>query len=185
MGRSRVRLLVPLALLVLLVVGLALSQAGGAGSRYPTNGPLPLLDGAGIEIPAAAGTLLSWGMSLPGDPGGEIVLEAIEPVSVQGVEVLETWVCRWSGVPDADGIYNDCAPASSRTWPPPDVVLTPVAGTVLAADTMPFVSMVIGVRVESPGEGAGIDGIRIVYTSNGRTYEVVEQWELRVTAPAG
>lgn len=87
MGRSRVRLPVPLVLLVLLVAGLAISRVGGAGSRYPRNEPLPRFDGAGIEIPAAAGTLLSWGMSLPGDPGGEIVPEAIEPVSVQGVAI--------------------------------------------------------------------------------------------------
>lgn len=183
MDRSRARLGVPLVVAALLVVaGLAARQAGLGGRS--SDGPLPLLDGAGIEIHAAAGSTASWGMGLPLVPAGDVVLEAIEPVSVRGVEVLATAVCRWSGIPDAEGIYNDCAPVASLTWPPPDVVLQPVAGTVLPTHGMSFVSMVIGVRVASPGDGAGIEGVRIVYTSGGRTYEVVEPWSLEIAAPA-
>ncbi len=168
------------ALITLLAVGLVVAVAGSVGSGGPADGPLPVSGEAGIVVHLNSGALATWGMAFSGDAGGEIVLEAIEPVSVSGVEVLGISVCRWSMAPESDGTYRDCAPAAAYAWPPSGVSLNPVAGAVLAADSNPSVSMVIGVKVESPGERAGIHGIRIVYASHGRTYETVEPWSFLV-----
>jgi hypothetical protein len=174
--RARAAALLALALLFTAVVW-------GRGGGEQAGGPLTVSDEAGIVVHLGAGALATWGMGFSGDSGGEIVLKAIEPVSVRGVEVLGVSVCRWRGVPEPDGTYHDCAPVSAYEWPPSGVTLLPVAGTVMAADSRPSVSMVIGVKVESPGEGMGIQGVRIVYRSHGRTYEAVEPWSFLVLPP--
>jgi hypothetical protein len=121
-------------------------------------------------------------MPLPGRPGETFVLQVIEPLGVEGLDVLGVSVCRWSGVPDEEGIYNDCAPIASLTWPPAGTTLLPVDGTVLAGES-PFVPVVIGVERHAGATVARIDAIRIVYTANGTTYEVTEPWALNLVDP--
>jgi hypothetical protein len=57
-----------------------------------------------------------------------------------------------------------------------------VAGTVLTGET-PFVSVVIGVERHTEAAVARIVAIRIVYTANGKTYEVTEPWSLNLVDP--
>lgn len=181
MTRNRTRGAVAIAFGALLV-GLAMRQFL-VGGGLPADGPYPRTDPAGVDFELVPGASATWGLGLPGSTRGPVVLQAIEPLGVEGIDVLGVAVCHWSGVPDAEGIYNDCAPIASRTWPPAGATLVDVAGTVVEPGNRPFVSAVIGVRRQPTAVESRIAAIRIVYVADGTTYEVVEPWSLGLVDP--
>lgn len=166
------------ALVSAIFVVLALRETGAVMS----DGPYPRTDAAGIDFELAPGVPATWGMPLPGSLRESFVLRSIEPLGVEGLDVLGVYVCRWSGAPDDEGIFNDCTPAASRTWPPAETTLLAVDGTVVAGEPS-FVSMVIGVERHAGTAAAKIASIRIVYTTNGDTHEVIEPWTLNLIDP--
>lgn len=168
------------AALGLLGVSLALYIA--RGPAYPTNGPLPRTDEAGVEMELANGAAATWGMPLPGSSAGHLALRSVEPLSVEGVEVLGVNACHPSGVPDAGGGYTDCAPVGGP-WPPEGTTLVDVAGAVVEPGNLSFVSVVIGVRRQPAATVSRIGAVRIVYSTGAITYEVVEPWGLRLVDP--
>lgn len=170
--------------IVVAVGALAIWRSHGSGS-YRTDGPLPITDGVQVTVGADAGEVATWGTPLPGSGGKTVVLERIEPVGVQGLEVLAVAVCHSNPHPDPDGNINHCAPIGSNGWPPPGVQTEAVAGTLLPPQADPLVDVVIGARRLSSSSEGRIASVRIVYTADGDTYETNEPWSLRLVAKEG
>lgn len=164
---------------VLLGTGLAVWQFRTEGP-YPTDGPLPVTAGVQITFELDVGEPATWGTPLPGSDRGEAIVRRIEPIGVEGLDVLGIRVCHASREPNASGEYLHCAPVNDYGWPPSGVQTNAVEGTVLDASADPLIDMLIGLRRQPSTPEGRIESVRIVYTVNGVTYETIEPWSLRL-----
>lgn len=121
-------------------------------------------------------------MPLEGTLGKAAVLNLVEPLNVEGLDVLGVRTC--SGATPAGEDFLHCAPLNSSGWPPPDVTAREVAGTLIDRTPNSSVGVLIGLRRQPAASVGTISGVRIVYTVDGTTYEVVQPWSLRLV-PSG
>lgn len=177
---------------VLLAVGVTLVGLAVWLGVAPDGQLFPRLPTAGVTVEAPSGTAVSWGMALPRPRTGQVVLEAIRPLDVSGLDILGVHVCHVTegaiqgpektiGSEGVEVFVYDCALLVTRSWPPVGVALEPVLGTVLDAETGSDVFMIVGARRTSGvGEPATIGAIELTYRRGGRPGSVTFPWFLRL-----
>lgn len=156
---------------------------------HRADGPLPVTGDLSVTFELNPDETATWGTPLPGSEGLQVVVSRIEPIGVDGLDIIGIQVCRASHTPNASGELLHCAPVNSYGWPPVSAIPEPVEGTTLDNSPDPLVDVMIGVRRTSGAPDARISSIRIVYAAGGITYEAIEPWSLylvpRGTLPAG
>lgn len=161
------------ALLVVLagLVGVLVWRATVPGS----DGPLFSDGGSGALVDNhPAGSTLTWGMQiiLNTSPDDSLVLREVTPnlgdppVTV----VADPMIAGMDRVEALGAGMFDVQPG----WPPqayPDLVLRPVAGASLPAESRDTLEVMMPIEVPTVEAGIGyIDGFTVVYESGGRVY---------------
>ncbi len=181
--KGPVRRALALGVVVLLIVaGGIVTMELNARVGHRTDGPIQISDEIRITYELEAGPSTTWGMPLDGVLGKVVALKHVEPLDVVGLDVLGVRTC--SGVAPAGGDFLHCAPLNSGGWPPEGVATREVADTVIDGAPRSSVGILIGLRRQTTASVATISNVRIVYTTDGDTYEVVQPWSLRLV-PSG
>lgn len=161
--------------LSLVTLAAILAVAASVVWGYRQDGPIRFDGAAGVKWSVARATAFSWTMPLPPNPtSDDITIEAIDPVGIEGLEVLGVAVAYGCGLP------------TTITGYPPDRVMTrTVEGAMLLADADPcdVPTAVIGLRRVTGAASGAIDGLRLRYESSGTRYETVLALRLEVTEP--
>lgn len=152
-----------------------------ARAHYRTDGPLPASDETRITYELDAGQSTTWGMPLDGALGKVVVLNVVEPLGVEGLEVLGLRTCS-GAAPHGDDFLH-CAPLNSSGWPPAGVATHEVADTMIDGTQNSSVGVLIGLRRQPTASEGTISAVRVVYTVEGVTYEVLQPWSLRLVPP--
>ena len=108
------------------------------------------------------------------------VVETVDLVDARGVDVLGIQACVGATL-ETDGTYTHCAPSNASAWPPSGVALRPVEGAPLPRDPRDPTGILVGLR-RQPGFAEGtVRAVRITYSVDTSTYQVVEPWSVRLT----
>jgi hypothetical protein len=172
---------------LLLAVAITVAVAISALLAPRQGGPLQTTSRFNIKSPLATEELFVWGSQLPWDPAvGDIRIESIEPLGVRGLEVLGPVLSN--SVLQADGTCLAYAGARlASSFPPPEIPTREVRGAVLVAASGSLCSnhssVLVGVRRPSDSSAGTIDALRMVYTHEGTTYEIVMPYSLDICPP--
>lgn len=109
----------------------------------------------------------------------DLELEAIDPVGVDGLDVLGVRVTLFL----ADGTEPV---TNGGSWPPGDAGQTPPAGVILRGTGRGISGAVIlvGVRHQAGVPTGTIQGLRIRYRAGDSDYEVIYHWSLKIRPAA-
>jgi hypothetical protein len=171
------------ALALLVLAGAIGAVQLSANGHHRTDGPLTASDEVRITYELDAGQSTTWGMPLDGALGKVVVLNLIEPLNVEGLDVVGIQTC--SGWAPVDGDLLHCAPLNSSGWPPDGVAVHEVAGTVIGGTPDSSVGVLIGLQRQPGASIATISGVRVVYTVEGVKYEVLQPWYLQLVPADG
>jgi hypothetical protein len=161
-------------ILVATAITMTLTILGGCARG---TGPMPVTLAYAVKYPLQLHETMTWGMPLPAlpPPSGEGFVLRIEPIGIEGLEVIGVLACDGSTV-QPDGSRLHCAPGTALGWPPVGVSTHPVEG--IALDTDGEAGVLIGVRRLSSNAEGSISAIRISYVVGDIAYEVVQPWSL-------
>lgn len=141
-----------------------------------SDGPLrpgPRFD---VELPVERGETITWGSVLPDNTTtSPIEIESIEPVDAKNIEIV--------GIDLNDP--SEGAVGTAYGFPPAGIGATPMSdATPRRLDPDDFVQVLVGVRLPGTQDGV-ISGLRVGYRYEGRRYETVLPYGLRLKIEPG
>jgi hypothetical protein len=165
--RTRIATIMSLGILAVVALVAVLALRTVALSDGPLR-PGPRFD---VELPLKPGETITWGSALPENTTtSSIQIESIEPVDAKNIEIV--------GIDLNDP--SEGAVGTAYGFPPAGIEAAPMSdATPRRLDPDDFVQVLVGVRLPGTQDGV-IGGLRVAYRYEGRRYETVLPYGLRL-----
>lgn len=162
---------------VAVVLAAAAAVAIFVATSARSGGPLTRTEVLHVAYPAEPGQSMTWGTVLPSnDTLVPIVIESIEPVDIDGLDVL--------GIGVSDPVA-ETGIGFAYGFPPDGVTLTDPRGVEIrgVGGDAPVVQVLFGLRLADGSSTGSIAGIRVRYEHDGTRYEDVLPYSFEVSGP--